>query len=115
MALRYFVCRHYIKWKGKMYKKGELLPENFTHHDKARNCFSSRIGQCEVPDGVPETSANAEVSGNVNHSIPAASAPPISGQPPKVPQTGDSSVKGTTPAGVKPVFNFKPATTGTPQ
>lgn len=50
---RYFVCRAYIKWKGKLYYKGDLLPETFTHHDKARHVHNSRIGVCEVTDLLP--------------------------------------------------------------
>ncbi|MFI3171100.1 MAG: hypothetical protein R3Y58_01825 [Eubacteriales bacterium] len=40
---RYYVTRAYVKWKGKMYYKGDLLPEGFTHRDRARNCYISRI------------------------------------------------------------------------
>jgi len=35
-----------------MYYQGDLLPENFTHHDKARSIYNSRIGECEVEDPV---------------------------------------------------------------
>lgn len=45
---RFYVCRAYLKWKGKMYYKGDLLPPEFTHHDKARSIYNSRIGECEV-------------------------------------------------------------------
>lgn len=41
---RYIVTRLWIKYKGKIYQKGELLPEGFTHHDKYRHIHSSRIG-----------------------------------------------------------------------
>lgn len=47
---RFYVCRHYIKWKGHLYKKGELLPEEFTDHDRVRNIYVSRIGKMEVED-----------------------------------------------------------------
>jgi len=56
MAQRYFVCRAYIKYKGKLYTKGELLPKTFTHHDKARNVYNSRIGLCEVEEEFAEDS-----------------------------------------------------------
>lgn len=51
---RYYVCRHYIKWKGKLYKQGELLPPEFTDHDRVRNIYVSRIAVKEVPDEVSE-------------------------------------------------------------
>jgi hypothetical protein len=47
---RFFVCRAYLKWKGKMYYKGDLLPVTFTHHDKARSMYNSRIGECDVKE-----------------------------------------------------------------
>lgn len=88
---RYFVCRHYIKWKGQLYKKGELLPENFTDHDRVRNIYSSRIAIKEVPDEQPRTS-------------PSNKAPST-----KDVEATTSSEKGATSA--KPKFVFKP--TGT--
>lgn len=97
--LRYFVCRHYIKWKGKLYKKGELLPENFTDHDRVRSIYSSRIGRREVPD----------------EEAPQSQPPqqPLSGQPttltPEAPEEPKVPEKGAEEA--KPKFTFTP--TGT--
>lgn len=97
--LRYFVCRHYIKWKGKLYKKGELLPENFTDHDRVRSIYSSRIGRKEVPD----------------EEAPQSQPPqqPLSGQPttptPEAPEEPAVPEKGAEEA--KPKFTFTP--TGT--
>ena len=67
---RFFVCRAYFKWKGKMYHKGDLLPETFTHHDKARSIYNSRIGMCEVED---------PVSANLEPQEPAPITTPLSG------------------------------------
>lgn len=103
---RFYVCRHYLKWKGKMYKKGDLLPENFTHHDKARSIYNSRIGECEVPDNnneMGDTSAEASVAeGSVQGPEATKPAPPIS-----------TSEKGTKIAAEKPKFNFNQPLTGT--
>lgn len=48
--IEYFVCRSYVKWKGHMYHKGDVFPPNFTHHDKARSIYNSRIGERVVED-----------------------------------------------------------------
>lgn len=47
---RFIVTRQYIKYKGTLYKKGELLPPEFTERDRCRNIYPSRIGTTEVPD-----------------------------------------------------------------
>lgn len=96
--LRYYVCRHYIKWKGKLYKKGELLPENFTDHDRVRSIYSSRIARKEVVEEAPPSQPPQQ---------------PLSGQPtttpteapkePEVPEKGAEEAK--------PKFTFTP--TGT--
>ena len=63
MAERYMVTRRWIKYKGKIYRKGELLPEDFTHHDRFRNIYPSRIGVVDVPKvpEVPEVPEGAQV------------------------------------------------------
>lgn len=93
---RYFCCRHWVKWRGKIYKKGELLPEEFTHHDLARHIMSSRIGKCEV-----EESAPAEGSNEITPPAPPQPTPPAPVTP--------------TAAPPKKSFNFKTAATGTPK
>lgn len=60
--LRFYVSRHYVKWKGRLYKQGELLPEEFTHRDKARNIYSSRIAVCDVEDTAPEENVSPSAS-----------------------------------------------------
>lgn len=98
---RFFVCRAYFKWKGKMYYKGDLLPVTFTHHDKARSIYNSRIGECEIPD-------------EENHSAESQDAtPPIQedGKPESVPSASTSAEE---PA-AKPKFVFKQPLTGTPK
>ena len=50
MAERYKVVRRWIKYKGKIYQKGELLPEEFTHHDRFRNIYPSRVELITVED-----------------------------------------------------------------
>lgn len=50
MAQRYKVVRRWIKHKGVIYREGDLLPEDFTHHDRFRTVYPSRIGLVEVPD-----------------------------------------------------------------
>lgn len=105
---RFYVCRHYLKWKGKMYKKGDLLPENFTHHDKARSIYNSRIGECEVPDVIEEvkdTSAESHVTeGSLEEPKVTETVPPT-----------EASNKGTQVADEqpKPKFNFNLPLTGT--
>lgn len=50
MAQRYIVTRRWVKYKGKIYTAGELLPETFTHHDRFRSIYPSRFGLVEVED-----------------------------------------------------------------
>lgn len=50
MAERYAVTRLWIKHKGAIYRAGDILPEDFTHHDRFRNLYPSRIGVVDIPD-----------------------------------------------------------------
>lgn len=50
MATRFKVARKWVKWKGKVYYEGELLPPNFTEKDKYRNIYSRRLIKVEIPD-----------------------------------------------------------------
>lgn len=59
--LQYYVCRAYVKWKGTLYHKGDVFPDTFTHHDKARSIYNSRIGVREIPDKMPELSKAKEI------------------------------------------------------
>ena len=52
---RFIVTRQYIKYKGTLYKRGELLPPEFTERDRCRNIYPSRIGTTEVPDSEEKT------------------------------------------------------------
>jgi len=95
---RYYVCRHYIKWKGKLYKKGELLPENFTDHDRVRSIYSSRIARKEVVEEAPPSQPPQQpLSGQPTTPAPEAL------QEPQVPEKGAKEAK--------PKFTFTP--TGT--
>jgi hypothetical protein len=55
MAERYAVTRLWIKHKGAIYRAGDLLPEDFTHHDRFRNLYPSRIGVVDIPDVPADT------------------------------------------------------------
>lgn len=55
MAERYAVTRLWIKHKGAIYRVGDLLPEDFTHHDRFRNLYPSRIGVVDIPDVPADT------------------------------------------------------------
>lgn len=56
---RFIVTRQYIKYKGVLYKKGELLPPDFTERDRCRNIYPSRIGTTEVPESKAEEQPKA--------------------------------------------------------
>ena len=127
---RFFVCRAYFKWKGKMYYKGDLLPENFTHHDKARSIYNSRIGECEAEDPVsadlepleptPITTplsggAVVEVPVEEQEKIPEAEIPVVQDEVPEVTEAtkvDEVPKTGTEPAAFSLLGNFTP---GTPQ
>lgn len=68
---RFFVCRAYLKYKGTLYTKGELLPITFNHHDKARSIYGSRIGVCEVDEAAVDETVKA----------PSPITTPLSGDP----------------------------------
>jgi hypothetical protein len=55
MAQRYKVVRLWVKYKGRVYRAGELLPEEFNHHDRFRLIYPSRVGLVEVPDALLDT------------------------------------------------------------
>ena len=48
--IRFKVERGLVKYKGKVYYQGDLLPVNFTEREKARQVYSRRLIQVEVPD-----------------------------------------------------------------
>lgn len=96
---RFYVCRAYVKWKGKMYYKGDDLPENFTHHDKARSIYNSRIAMREVPD--------------IEDEVQDTSAETPENTTPETASSDNASVQGTPPAAEKPKFNFSRPLTGT--
>jgi hypothetical protein len=59
--LRYFVERQSVKYKGKMYLEGELLPETFTEKERFRVLYPSRIGTKEVPEVAKTISGTSPV------------------------------------------------------
>lgn len=78
--LRFVVTRQYVKYKGKMYKKGELLPPEFTERDRCRNIYPSRIGTTVIVDSSAPTE---EVSqGTTSAAKPLSSNTPITGTKP---------------------------------
>jgi hypothetical protein len=103
--LRYYVCRHYIKWKGKLYKKGELLPENFTDHDRVRSIYSSRIARKKVVEEAPPSQPPQQPLSGQPTTPPESTSDPASEAPqePQVPEKGAKEAK--------PKFTFTP--TGT--
>ena len=127
---RFFVCRAYFKWRGKMYYQGDLLPETFTHHDKARSIYNSRIGMCEVEDPVsadlkpmeptPITmplsgGVVVEVPKEVQEKIPEVEIPVVQDEVPEVTesmQIDEVPEKGADFAAFNLLSNF---TSGTPQ
>jgi hypothetical protein len=48
--LRFKVIRQWVKYKGRLWYVGELLPTTFSERDRQRNVFTSRIAAVEVPD-----------------------------------------------------------------
>jgi len=60
MATRFKVARKWVKWKGRVYYEGELMPPNFTEKDKYRNIYSRRLIKVEIPDEPTPLSINDE-------------------------------------------------------
>lgn len=81
MATReeYFVCRAYVKWKGHMYLKGDVFPPTFTHHDKARSIYNSRIGMRIVDEQPQEPIKVEEKSKPVESAEKPLETHPLSG------------------------------------
>lgn len=85
--VRFVVTRQYVKHKGILYKKGELLPPNFTERDRCRNIYPSRIGTIEVaeevkaeePEKVTEVKAATPVKGAISAAKTVNGGKPITG------------------------------------
>lgn len=92
---RFIVTRQYVKFKGKMYRKGELLPPEFTERDRCRNIYPSRIGTTDVPN----------IEGDKQEEIIKTTVPPVSA-------TVNNATRGTVSA-AKPLSSTK-TPTGTP-
>ena len=81
---RFIVTRQYVKFKGKLYNKGELLPPEFTERDRCRNIYPSRIGTVEIEEKTEENSAPMQgLSQGTNSGVkPLSSNTPITGTKP---------------------------------
>lgn len=106
---RYYVSRHYIKWKGRLYRKGELLPPEFNHHDKARNIYSSRIGEMELEEAPKAPLADSGEKGNLPPSPESSQASSAAESKPSEHPSQDGA------SGAAPKFTFVSKTTGTPK
>lgn len=102
--MRYYVCRHYIKWKGVLYKKGEFLPEDFSERERVRHIHSSRIAMMpELPRSATlekraaEQAAQAQTQAARSSTTKAAGTKPISGEA-KVAKSAAANTKVETPA-----------------
>lgn len=99
--IRYRVKRKFIKFKGKMYKVGELLPPTFTEREMYRNIYPSRIEAVEMPEVDEKTSpAPKPVTASITSVTPASQATPgrqVSAgmQARQTPPTGTLSGKGS--------------------
>lgn len=74
--LGYQVTRHWIKFGGKIFRKGDFLPENFTERDKESLTYGRRVVQAEMPaqtaivEQVPPVIQNPNVAKPlVNHLV----------------------------------------------
>lgn len=90
MAERYKVTRMWVKHKGQIYREGDLLPEDFTHHDRFRNLHPRRIGLVEVSD--------AEITPPVTDpKLEGGQVPPIAPvDPPETPDAAKDTPTGDT-------------------
>ena len=81
---RFIVTRQYIKYKGTLYKRGELLPPEFTERDRCRNIYPSRIGTVEIEEKIEENSAPTSNLSQGTNSVakPLSSNTPITGTKP---------------------------------
>lgn len=107
MAQRYKVVRLWIKYKGRIYRAGELLPEEFNDHDRFRTIYPSRIGLVEVSDAeitpaqIPEAAEDAP-TGDIEPPITETetpdeateSEPPISKEEDSEDKTEESTSEG---------------------
>ena len=107
MAARYIVTRMWIKYKGVIYRQGDLLPETYTKHDMVRSMYPRRIGVVELPDEpeIPEGAHPGEPSttDQTQQPPPAAQTPvaPIVPTPPEA-STGPTQPPGVTTSSVPP-------------
>lgn len=90
MAERYAVTRLWIKHKGAIYRVGDLLPEDFTHHDRFRNLYPSRIGVVDIPETPADTTPITPPTGE-QIQLPIPGIKPQEELPPDPPKDSDPS------------------------
>ena len=95
-----------------MYVKGDIFPDTFTHHDKARSIYNSRIGVREIPDEMPELSKAKEIPEVPEVTAPLSGIKKVEEVSTAAKPAAFSFTKGISGAS-KPVTNSK--TTGTHQ
>ena len=113
MAKRFVVVRRWVKHKGVMYEKGDYLPEDFTHHDKFRTVYPSRIGVIDLPDAPLEVKSPAALIKNVEESKQLSVEAPIKVEKVEAEVKPEVKVEKQTPAAsTKPTKQTKTAGTG---
>jgi len=81
MAERFIVLYQWVKYKGKMYCAGELLPPEYTNRDRYRFLYPSRIGLKPVTVAVKSAPiAVAEAPAKVVETESVASEEKIAGE-----------------------------------
>jgi hypothetical protein len=58
--LRWQVIKGFVKYKGKVYYQGQLLPASFTDRDREHQVYSRRLIKVEIPDESSTLSKPAE-------------------------------------------------------
>lgn len=111
MATRFKVARKWVKWKGRVYYEGELMPPNFTEKDKYRNIYSRRLIKVEIPDEPTPLSTNNETQPKQQIKQQEQQKEAVQGLRviKEVEKENKTSISHTAVASVKPLSGSKPA------
>ncbi len=111
MATRFKVARKWVKWKGRVYYEGELMPPNFTEKDKYRNIYSRRLIEVEIPDEPAPLSTNNATQPKQQIKQQEQQKEAVQGLRviKEVEKENKTSISHTAAASVKPLSGSKPA------
>lgn len=72
---RFVVIAKQVKYKGKMYNVGDLLPPNFSEKERFRLLYPSRVGTVEVAEETKTAVKSQKADNKAETSKPSVKPP----------------------------------------